>query len=127
MTRKQRTIFTLVQSGKSVEYISHALGMNKQSVYNIVHRMKKNGIDMKTPKEVLPITEKQKAVLYFYMVKTPIPEIAKKLGITCQTVMNHANMGFIRLRICGPGDRITKLRELLDPLPEITMDDPFFN
>lgn len=63
-----------------------------------------------------PITPAQRIVLTAYMQNESVPSIAKRLNLTCQTVMNHATSGFIRLGLTEKGvDRIAALRSILEP------------
>lgn len=148
MTNHQRLILLRLQTGRSYKEIAKALGMQLQSLYNTVWRMKEKGIniakEIKPPRQPRKLTPTQRTVLYFYMTHTPVEEIARKLQISCGTVMNHASEGFKRLGLTTPGvDRIAALRGILEqssgthsastepqrisPSGKITMEDTFFN
>lgn len=133
MTKKQKTIIDLMEKGREYFEIAEALNINKYNLYSTIYQMRKQGINLeKRAKNPLVLSPAQRKVLTHYVQKVPIPEIAKELGINCQTVMNHASKGFERLGLAHRGqDRIEALRTILEsPKPRhinVTMDDPFFN
>lgn len=143
MTKHQKAILLQINTGQSYKQICAALGISRQNIYTTCWRLRKKGISTKPPKpKVYLLTPTQHIVLYYYSTETPIMEISKKMKIKPQTIMNHANQGFIRLGLTVPGvNRIEALKSLLnhDDVKEavaeieaarkapVTMDDPFFN
>lgn len=129
MSPKRRTVLRLITEGKSYSDICRILEINKSNLHTVIYQMRKQGIVLERREKKNPISFTQKKVLLLYMELMPIPGIANKLQISCQTVMNHATEGFKRLGLNVPGvDRIAALRVALEPKPKpITMDDPFFN
>lgn len=127
MSYKQKRILNLLSEGKEYFEICQRLSISKSNLHTTIYQMKKKGVDVKKKKTPSPITPRQRAVLVCYMEQVPITEIAARLGVSCQTVMNYGAEGFKRLGLTTPGvDRVTALHDLLKP-PRVTMDDPEFN
>lgn len=141
MTRKQQSIISLLGMGKNYFEIAHALKINLANVHSTVYQLRKKGVDVRrrykyASTHTRPLTPAQRSVLERYAQHTPIPTIAKLLGITCQTVQNHASQGFRRLGFVASGvDRIAQLKAHFASIGEntekatlpISMADPFFN
>lgn len=117
----------MLGEGKNYFEISHYLKITQENLHSTIYQMRKKGMVVERRATKFSITPTQREIMYFYMENVPVPEIAKRMRITCQTVLNHASQAFKRLDLTTPGiDRIVALRKMLQPKP-ITMDDPFFN
>jgi len=145
MTYKQQTLIKLLEEGKNYFEIGRLMRINQSNVHSTVYQLRKKGVDIKRryqyPAQIRTkaLTDSQRTVLSSYAQERSIPEIAKRLGITCQTVMNHASQGFKRLGFTIAGvDRIALLRNHFAKEYEeatkreranapITMADPAFN
>jgi DNA-binding CsgD family transcriptional regulator len=126
MTKKQKAIIDLFADGKTTQEVCKALKISAQNLYMSCWRMRQKGIDPKRQARKLPITERQKTILYLLMGRYRTEQIANLLKIDWRTVENHASQAFKRLGLTVPGvDRIAALKDHLPPLT-VTTDDPFF-
>lgn len=131
MSPKRRTILRLLAEGKSYPEVCKRLQITAANLNSTVYQMRQSGaMVQKGSQTTRPLSCAQRQIMEAYAQKVPVPEIAARLGITCQTVLNHATQGFKRLGLTTPGiDRIALLRDKLGPhpVPPVTMDDAFFN
>lgn len=121
MSKKHKAILLLLGHGKTYLEIAQALKINQTNLCSTIYYMRKKGIIVKkqSPKS-LSLSPMQLNVLTGYMTKEPIPDIAKRFGITCQTVMNHASAGFGRLGLTQTGiDRVAALHDHLENSKEV--------
>jgi len=145
MSQKRRAIIHLKERGKSNQEICQLLKINPANLHSTIYQMRRNGMQI-PEKRILQLTPTQRQILQRYAQRIPIAEIARQMGIGCQTVQNHASAGFARLGFTQPGiDRIAKLAEYFakenSPLvaknatplgtqtesAPVTMEDPAFN
>lgn len=122
MKTRRQSVLDLIHQGKNNFEIAFELKITQANVWTVRSQLKRMGFNLITPKQgvPLPLSIKQRTVLYFYSINMQIPEIASKMQITCQTVMNHASEGFKRLGLVKPGqDRIKEIQKYFESAKEI--------
>lgn len=116
--------------GKEYDEIATRLKISKQNLYTTIWQMREKGVKLeKRTSKQRNLTPRQRNILQYYAANIPIPEIAKREHLSCQTIQNVASQGFIRLGFTTPGvNRIVQLQlYFAAEKPQVTMDDPFLN